>query len=369
MASLRDIAERSGVSQATVSRVLNGKGQVHPDTRARVRQAAREIGYRTQTEKIDGMQRIAIAYPGPNFLGTESPFDAAIARGLARAMSEYDFDLSVIDLRQTMRAGESYSNVFQRKGVTGVILRSDDDTLHICEAIAREGIPAVLLGERSDDPSISYVNCNSYQGSRDVIEHLVMLGHETIACCVNTDLNSDHRDRMRAWRDVMDSHGLASGDNLVIRLPPALDNGASLLRRVMSMEPRPTAVFVTNPLVGVGAINEAQRMGVQVPGDLSIAGVDDSNLRLMTFPDMTSVCQDASELARRAVGALRRMVDGEADAPVRVELSAWVEVRGSTGPVVDAKAPLQRRKEPEVRVTTSPRTGTKQRTLAKGELT
>ena len=365
MASTREIAERSGVSQATVSRVLNGRGQVHPDTRARVLAAAREIGYRTQTER-EGLHRIALVYPGPLWLGADSPFDAAVAKGLSRAMSEFDFDLSVIDLRRTLRPGESYLNLFQRKGISAVILRSDDQTLHVCEQIAREGMPSVLLGERSDDPTVSYVNCVSSDASREIVEHLITLGHERIALCVNNAMTTDHWDRMQGWREARDRRGLPHDDSLLVRLPASLDNGATLLRRLMSMDPRPTAVFVTDPLLGVGLINEANRMGVQVPADLSIAGLDDSSLRLMTYPDMTSVCQDASELARRAVAALRRIVDGDSEGPIRVESAAWVEIRGSSGPPLGAsRGSTARPTKDQVHI--SPRTGFDEGSLTKGE--
>lgn len=336
MASVKQVADLAGVSMATVSRVLNARGQVHPDTRGRVLAAAQELGYKATFDR-SGVCRIAVVYPGPVWLCGESPFDIALVQGVSRAMSEFDFDLTVIDLRRTMHEGEAYRDFFRRKGISGVIMRSDDTTLGVCEQIALEGVPAVMLGERSENPAVSYVSCDSRVASREIVDHLIGLGHQRIALCCNNQFSSDHRDRIQGWRESLESHSLEAGDDLILQSPATIDNGAALLRRILSMNDRPTGVYVNDPLLAVGVIKEAHWLGVEIPGELSVAGFDDSSLRFLTVPEMTCVCQDAVELGRRAVAVLRKMTTEEVGGPIRLQTAAWVEVRGSTGPAPERR--------------------------------
>lgn len=114
------------------------------------------------------------------------------------------------------------------------------------------------------------------------------------------------------------------------------------MRRLMAMQNRPTAVFIADPMLAAGAIQEAHGMGIRIPADLSVVGVDDSDVRFWTVPKMTAVCQDASELGRRAVVLLREMVEADHPEPTRIQTSAWLEVRGSTAPLGEANLTAER---------------------------
>jgi DNA-binding LacI/PurR family transcriptional regulator len=104
------------------------------------------------------------------------------------------------------------------------------------------------------------------------------------------------------------------------------------------MNPRPTAVFVTDPIIGVGLINEARTLGVDIPGELSVVGVDDDDARSMTSPSMSSVCQDSEAIGRSAVTLLRQMIDGAITEPVALCIDAWFDVRGTTAPPARSSA-------------------------------
>jgi DNA-binding LacI/PurR family transcriptional regulator len=332
MPSLREIASQSGVSTATVSRALNSHPQVNAVTREKVIRAAQSLGYRasTRNEGTDGVLRVGLVYPGAVWISMHSPFDTALVRGFAQSMSETDFEVSLFDLRRRLKAGESYGALLRRRGISAAVLRSDDSTLHICERIANEGVPTVMVGERPSNESVSYITGASGPASREAVEHLIALGHKRIAICVNNVLTTDHHDRIRGWEDALAAHGLEARPQDRIQIPAALGNGSVLLRKLMSITPRPTAVFVTDPMLGLGLINEARVAGVRVPEDLSVVGVDDDNLRLLSVPGMSAVCQDAAGIGRMAVSVLRQMLDGASDGPVHMHMDAWFELREST---------------------------------------
>ncbi|MAY75930.1 MAG: hypothetical protein CMJ31_14665 [Phycisphaerae bacterium] len=331
MTSLRDIATHSGVSTATVSRALNSHPQVNEKTRARVLRSAQTLGYTAVgVDRSTDVHRVALVYPGPVWIGMHSPFDAAVLRGLAQCMAEHDFEITIVDLRRRLRAGESYATLFHKWGISAAILRSDDSTLHLCERIAADGVPSVMLGERPESQDGSFVSGASKPASREAVEHLISLGHKRIAISVNNVLTTDHHDRIEGWREGLAMGGLEPRDNDLIQLPAALANGGVLLRKLMSMSPRPTAVFVTDPMLAIGLINEAKAAGVRVPEDLSVIGFDDDNARMMTSPKMSSVCQDSAAIGRTAVTLLRQIVDGAVKEPAHISVDAWFEVRETT---------------------------------------
>lgn len=337
MASVRHIAKRSGVSITTVSRVLNNHPQVSDDVRRRVLAASHESGYEHIAHRRNNTN-LAIVYTGENSVG--STFDAALMSGITRAMEQEHFDLVVLDANRSRLGNESFTQMFMRKGVRGAIMRTTLAVHGVCKTIAEEGFPAVVVGDRFDDPGMNYVYCDSRDSSRDAVQHLIGLGHRRIAVCVNVIDDSDHADRLAGYRQALADHDIAFDTRLLLRVPATREGGVQALRRLLTMPEKPSAVFLTDPLTAVGATSEARKIGLKIPDDLSIVGFDDAEVRYGLYPALTAVCQDAEGLGREAFSALKSLLsryksDGqETEVPViRKSLRTWLEVHESTGPV------------------------------------
>jgi len=219
-----------------------------------------------------------------------------------------------------------------RKGVRGVVVRTTSLTRHVCEAIAAEGFPMIVVGERFENSGVSYIDCNSREESRRAVEYLISLGHRRIAFCMHTVPDSDHLDRLAGYHTALRNHGIAIDESLVLRHQANFAGGASAIQMVMSMRPRPTALFLADPMLAVGAFNAAKEYGIQIPGDISIVGFDDAETRRSVFPAMTAVCQDAAELGAQAAAELLQVVNGKRSEPVRRQLPTFFEVNRSTAP-------------------------------------
>lgn len=342
MATVRDIAKSAGVSVATVSRVLNNHPKVSDDARDRVLSAANRARYVASVGKRS-TTNIAFVYTGESSLG--SPFDAALMRGMAMGMDEFGFDLMVLDARRARMAHETYSQMFMRKGVRGAVLRTTVQATDVCSAIAAEGFPSVTVGYRIADPAVSYLYSDSRAASVEAVEHLLGLGHKRIAICLNVVDDTDHLDRLGGYEQAMAAAGLEVDPKLIIRAPARRDGGQQLVRRLNSMSPRPSAVFITDPDTAVGALSEPRKVGVRVPEDLSIVGFDDADLRYTVYPELTAVCQDAVALGREAFSVLHEMLasrpkskqktrenpdPGVYNPPViQRSLNSWLEVHDS----------------------------------------
>lgn len=330
MASIREVAKEAGVSIATVSRVMNGHVSVAPHLRQQVLEAVSRcdylpaVGVRTQTA-------VALVYTGPFTPG--SPYDSACIEGMVDAMRQTRYDLTIVDLRRDKLPNETYRQFFARKCVAGAILRSTAAERRVIEEMATENLPVVVLGDHFEHPTLPFIFAESASASRQAIEHLLSLGHTRIAFAACEREDGDHRDRFEAYRSTLEARGLMHPD-LVGRIPPHRMDGERLIRNLMGMPNRPTAVFIADPLVAVGAINEGHKMGVKIPDDLSIVGFDDTDIRTLTYPKMTAICQDSRLLGQRAFERVVGMLGLEETQQSfsRVDHAAWLEINETTAP-------------------------------------
>lgn len=328
MSTIRRVAQQAGVSIATVSRVVNGSTAVAPELRDRVLDAVTSCGY-SPTVGRRSAAAMALVYTGPFTVG--SPYDAACIEGIVSGMLESSYDLSIVNLRRDKSPSETYSQFFLRKGIRGAILRTTVADRDIARAISDEGFPAVVLGDHFDHPRLAFAYNESKTASAEGVEHLVSLGHKRIGFAANDTDDGDHLDRLDAYRQTMKSFGLYD-EQLEFRVPAHRLDGAQLMRKMMSLAAPPTAVFVADPLIADGAINEAHKIGLRIPDELSILGFDDTDTRHAVFPTMTAVCQDSRMLGRLAYDLLmRHCAQQPEDRETAVLGSAWLEINHSTG--------------------------------------
>jgi LacI family transcriptional regulator len=334
-ATVRGIAIALGVSPATVSRSLNNSPDVSEILREKVIAEARRLGYEPP-RKGTRTGRIGILFlnetSGPKFSG----YDAVIWGGVTRAAMALKFDVCVIDPLDR-KPNEGFGAFVARKGVEGLVLRVDAETRHVCPAIAATGVPHVVVADRFDDERVNYVCCNSARPSRAVVEHLLHLGHRRIAVCHNTVLDTDHRDRIEAYRAALLEAGINADPDLIIAISAEIGGGAAAFNRLMSLPEPPTAIFFTDPALTVGALRRALEVGIHVPDELSIVGMDDERLRKMTHPVYTAVCQNAAELGQQAGRWLCRQLTQHSNrdrkaAALRLEIEGFLEINQTTGP-------------------------------------
>jgi LacI family transcriptional regulator len=330
MSTIRRVASKAGVSIATVSRVVNGSTTVAPELRDRVLSAVKRCGY-SPTVGRRAAGSIGLVYTGPFSVG--SPYDAACLDGIVAAMLDSQFDLKIIHLRRDKSSRDTFTQFFFRKGIHGVILRSTAADRDIARGIGDEGFPAVVLGDHFEHSRLAFAYNDSRAASKEGVEHLISVGHRRIAIAANDTDDGDHIDRLEAYRETMQAAGIYD-DQLEFRVPAHRLDGAQLLRKIMSLGSPPTAVFIADPLTAAGTVNEAHKMGLQVPDELSVLGFDDTETRFMVSPTMTAICQDSRELGRRAFEQVTHL---SARLPGEPKLTgagaAWLEINHSTGRV------------------------------------
>jgi LacI family transcriptional regulator len=331
MANVREIAKNLGVSVATVSRALNDKPNVRPDTRERILAEASRIGY-DFVRPATAPKVIGLAYTSYQGHLDYGGFDSALMAGVLRGVEEQRYDINIISIHRDKTPNEDFRTFFRRKGVAGVILRTFQGSRHLCEEIADEGFPAVVVADRFDNPKVNFTCTESRLQSQRAVEHLIHLGHTRIGLGVHRVRDTDHQDRCDGYRDALEKHGLEFDPSLVVDLVADLAGGGNTISFFLSLPDPPTAIYFTDPLATLGALHKCRALGLEAPRDLSILGFDDSNVRRHAFPPFTAVCQDATALGFEAAHWLSRYLAGFQKGQLRHTIPTTLEINETTGP-------------------------------------
>lgn len=336
MASVRQIANQAGVSIATVSRVINNSPKVSETARAKVMDVINQKQYKPKTGKL---LTTNVAYIFTDSITLGSPYDAGILSGLSAGLEHNSLDLLILNANTCRQNGESFDDVFRRKGVCGAIVRTTFSSRMLCRTILEAKLPVVVVGDQIEGSESSCVDVDSRHASQEAVEHLIELGHSRIAFCTNVIDDKDHEDRLGGFMDAHEQSGLQPDPKLLFRVPASRLGGEQLARRLNTMHNPPTAIFVADPDTCIGVLNESRRIGLRVPEELSVVGFDDSDIRFSVSPALTAVCQDAKRLGEEALKRLTtRITDLEEQTYTSIDeapLLAWFEVNASTAALVE----------------------------------
>ncbi|WP_153455650.1 LacI family DNA-binding transcriptional regulator [Streptomyces smaragdinus] len=322
---MADVAARAGVSRALVSLVFRNQPGASEQTEERVRRAAADLGYRP-----DSAARL-LARGRSRTIGVlltlHHPFHADLVEAIYPVAERLEYDV-LLSARAPGRDERAAAEaLLSHRCEALIVLGPESDDAFLAE-LADRCAALVVVGAPSKDADS--VRTAEGKGVRQTIDHLITLGHRRIAH-VDGGRSAGSADRRKAYRATMRRYGLADH----IRVVPGAhteEAGAAAARVLAKDADRPTAVLAANDRCAVGLLQGFAAAGLSVPGDISVAGFDDSHLSHLSHIDLTTVRQDTAAQAEQAV---RFAVDRLADAalPARdLVLDPRLVVRGTTGP-------------------------------------
>ncbi|MDT0345743.1 LacI family DNA-binding transcriptional regulator [Streptomyces litchfieldiae] len=326
--TIAQIAERAGVSIATVSKVVNGRADVAADTRAHVEGVIRRHGYRRQKKT-----------PGPAplldlvFHAVEGSYPVEIFKGVDRVAREHQLAVVLSELQGRHTPGRGWVESVLARRPTGVIAVFSGPTDEQSDQLRTRGIPFVLVDPTGDPghtcPSVGTSNWN---GGLTATRHLLELGHRRIAVITGPEHAHSSRARLDGYRAAMDLGG-AVGDPELIRTGDfKVADGVTHTRELLRLPDPPTAVFACNDGQALGVYRAAAEAGLRVPQDLSVVGFDDLYPAQWLAPPLTTVRQPLTEMGAAAAGMAVTLANGEPLAQRRVELATELVIRESTAP-------------------------------------
>jgi LacI family transcriptional regulator len=333
--TIRDVAERAGVSVATVSKVLNGRYGVSATTFAHVKAVIEELGY--QSSIVASSLRSHRTNVVGILVADLEPFSTELLKGAAAAVRDTPYELVVYSAggRAPDRVGWE-RRYLSRLGGTLI-----DGALLVTPTVvdAQVGIPVIAVDPHTGDSGVPTIASDNLHGARLAVEHLIELGHRRIGFIAGrADLESA-RLREQGYRLALEAAGIEIDVALLgegfFELEPAHNSARELL---LGAEP-PTAIFAANDLSALGVLSAAVELGLAVPDDLSIVGFDNVPESVMAEPPLTTVDQSIQLMGRRAVEMLLGLLGG-AEIPQRITLSTRLVQRRSTAPPRTAAVPL-----------------------------
>jgi LacI family transcriptional regulator len=327
--NLKDVARLAGVSTATVSRALNTPAKLDADTLERVRGAVSKLRYvpNGQARALRSQRSHTIGAVVPSFdyalyARTTSALEAELdARGYALFLGAHHYDLKA-EVRVTRALIERGVDAFMFVGTD-----HDPELFVLLEEFQRPYVLTWGLDRTGLQPTIGF---DSQGATYAVTEYLCSLGHRFFGLIsAPHDGNDRARERSAGVRLALQAHGLALAESAMQFTSISLETSMQAMERILALPVRPTAVVATNDVLAVGAMMACRRRGVSIPGDVSITGVDNTDLGATQTPGLTSVRTPIIEIGRATAAYLLARLEGKS-LPDRQEFPFELVLRGST---------------------------------------
>ncbi|WP_344012598.1 LacI family DNA-binding transcriptional regulator [Streptomyces thermospinosisporus] len=324
--TIRDVAERAGVSKSLVSLVLRGSDQVRPERREAVLRAARELGYRPNAAARSLSERRTRTV-GVLLNDLRNPWFVDLLDGLNSLLHAGGLRMLLSDARLNRRTGQDPADPLLDLRVDGLVVVGTLPDPAALEPVA-ERIPVVLAGAREEvPPGVDVVAGDDEHGVRLVTEHLIGLGHRRVAHIAGYGAVGELR--RRSFEETMRGHGLAGGA-LVTPGDMTEEGGYRAAVRLLSRADRPTAILAVNDIACVGALSAAGELGLDVPGDVSVAGYDNTSLSRLRHLWLTTVDNASHEVGRRAARCLLDRLESPGGPGSLHLVRPALQIRGTT---------------------------------------
>ncbi|WP_439465398.1 LacI family DNA-binding transcriptional regulator [Roseateles sp. NT4] len=319
-ATLRDVAELAGVSTAAVSKFVNGKQRFTPAVEARIAEAIEKVGYRSNLaarSMVTGRSGAIAAL----VYGVENPYTAAVIKGASRAATALGYDLLFVDLLQSESPERELARVTGMQ-VDGIVLAAALPTA-ARKLLSSYGRPFVDLGRAAPAEAPS----GDEQAAAMLGRYLLSLGHRDIAY-IACEAQPGNAERLLGMKRSLQAAGVELAVHQVTN--PTAEDGAKLASSLLLGQKRPQAIATCNDLIAMGLISEARHLGLTVPQDVSVAGIENMPFGRFLSPPLTSVDLHADALGEWAMRDLIAAIDGEAAPAKAHDLTPRLVVRGST---------------------------------------
>lgn len=335
---LKDVAEAAGVSISTASRALSGSPRIRPETIARVREAAQQLGYkpnvpaRSLSVGLTHNVGMVVANPVGLYLRSDH-FFLSVVEGATRVLGREGYGLIVSITKGTYRDRADLPQMILNSRVDGVIVGGIPMEDSFVRAVARCGLPVVFIGRYLETTHLNMVAPNNLEGGRLGAEHLLRLGHRSLAVISGPLQINTFRDRYHGVEKAVQEAGVQA--QVVLVEAHAFDEAAgyAAMRRLLK-EPSvlPTAIFGLTDWQALGVMRALCEEGLAIPTDVSVVGFSDTALAAVSDPPLTTVKVSSESAGALAARLVLGLLAGEVEGPVNTILPACVVDRASCGP-------------------------------------
>ncbi|HYQ85750.1 MAG TPA: LacI family DNA-binding transcriptional regulator [Bacteroidota bacterium] len=336
--TIQDVAKATSVSISTISLVLNNKPNVSEETRRRVNQAIRALGYhpvrsaRGLASKASG--NIGFILADEHFSAVE-PFYTRIFLGSEVEARNHNYYILLTTVPKRLKKNDSIPRFLHEKNVDGVIVAGKFNP-KLIEYIERLGLPIVLVDYALKGKRYSSVLIDNFKGARAATLHLIETGHSKIAFIGGDPDHPSIGERLAGYNETLRREGLPLDPSLVItdEEDTRIHNGYNAIQRILNQGGKPTAVFAANDAMAIGCMNYLKATGIRIPEDIAIVGFDDIDLSSHVDPPLSTVKVFTEEMGKIAIRRIVEMIKEKTQHVFTVHLPVELVVRASSAPRV-----------------------------------
>ena len=332
MVTIKDVAREAGVSIGTASQALGGSAVVREATRRRVLAVATRLRYQPSA-LARGLVTRRTHTVGLLISDIANPFFIRAVRAVEDVAQENGYNVILCNTDEDPAKETQYLRILMEKRVDGIILATTAGSLQAVRDVRWRRVPLVLFDRELPRVATDTVKVDGVLGGRLATEYLLSLGHRRIAIIHGPVVRSTGAERLQGYLAALKAAGIRPIPALIREGNFKQDSGYDLARALLGASPPPTALFCTNNLMTVGALQALQERKVRIPDDLSLVGYDDMEWWTLTHPPLTTVGQPVYDLGREAMRLLLERIGREkARRPQRVVLKPELILRDSCGP-------------------------------------
>ena len=327
---MKQIAEMSGVSTSTVSRVFHSPHKVNASTRQRILETVRENGYVYDAIAAD-LSRMRSTVIGLLIPTTSRSLFGTSIMAIQDKTQEKEFYLIIGNTKYDSRTEYNLLRQFQKRRVAGMILTGFSfGQEKFIKSLASSGISCVVIWEKLDSDAISYVGFDNLKAAFVVTEYLIRLKHRRIGLIIGpfSKMRRTKR-RLEGYQAALEKNGIPYDESLVTERDLSLIDGKHGMIKLLNLPDRPTAVFAASDTLAIGALAGVKEMGLRVPDDVSLAGFDDIEWAAFCDPPLTTVRVPAYQMGELAIKVLLEMIEKETTEVNQYCLETDLIVRGS----------------------------------------
>ncbi|PLK25736.1 LacI family DNA-binding transcriptional regulator [Novosphingobium sp. TH158] len=303
--TINDVARLSGVSKKTVSRVINRSPLLNEATREKVEKVIAELGYVPNPQaRALALRRnfsLGMIYDNPN-----AQMVLNFQEGVLDAIRGTEFALVIhpVDRHDPGLFAQVRKFIEQQRFYGVLVLPPLSENDAFFELLDELGCNYVRMGSAELDDPAHLVQSNDRQAVRDAVEYLVAQGHRRIGLVEGPEGFRSAHERREGWRDAVTAHGLPAGQDLVARGNYTFETGKAAGAQLLDQPQPPSAIFASNDVMAAGVVHVARERGLEVPGDLSVVGFDDTAIAATIWPPLTTVRWPIRTMARSAARKL-----------------------------------------------------------------
>jgi len=327
--TIADVAARAGVSKTTVSRVLNGKGELDEATAARVRQVIDELGYVPSARAV-GLARGRTRIVGMLVPSLTWPWMGEVLQGVVDVVETEGYGLLLFTCNRGDESMRQFASQVSAKSFDGLLVIEPEGTLDYIAGLHARGLPVVMIDDRANRPMFPSVATTNRNGGHAAGAHLLELGRRRPLVITGEYRFGCTRERLEGFAEAYTNAGLPLDPDLVVEGDFTFDCGQAAVKRVVEAGMEFDAIFAHNDLSAAGAMQAVREAGRRVPEDVAVVGFDDLPLAATTEPPLTSVRQPLREMGETAARLLLEHFDGAALPLSPTVIPTTLTIRGST---------------------------------------